>query len=562
MKSSILLSLCLLSWCFACSNGGKTQTNLDAATGEVAETVADDALGRADLEVTAEVPVPVDMVDAAELKSPDDLVDAAELETPDAAVETADAPVPPDVPKPLDLVSETTECGDGECGEDEDPCTCPEDCLTGNGDLGDPCCADDDCIPPPCGPCCVMECVDFECVHGEVPPECCGNGECEKGETAVSCPEDCMALVDAGCCLTDADCNPDADADGDYEKLCVGYGLGAVDDWGVCTIDPYAVGPQVLGPYWCWDDSDCLPEEYCHGTAICGCLLNCDMVYEGPGFCAPKETECVPVQEFWVQEYCDAASLVIFDGEQCLQTCPGCCWCGPFCDFTFDTIEECEASCVVPPQCEVFEGECDGAIPPEPWWFFDGHQCLMEDTCMCENCPGTYVSKFECDTACLAGQCIKWGGACDDAEPDQPWWYFDGVECKEEANCSCENCAGVFLTKAQCAATCLPQPECAIWDGMCEDVDTAPWWFFDGIECKLQDSCQPDPTQQYDTQEECEAACVDLPCKLWQGLCVDPEPDGEWWLFNGTECEQGLCGCVGCPTTYLTEAQCKESCGL
>jgi len=131
----------------------------------------------------------------------------------------------------------------------------------------------------------------------------------------------------------------------EYQEVCVGHDLGAVDGWGVCMVDLYAVGPQVLGPPWCFDDSACLPDEYCHGTAICGCMLECDMTYLGPGFCAPQDTECVPVPEFWVQELCDEANLVIFDGTQCIHTCLGCCWCGPFCEFTFATIEECKAGC-------------------------------------------------------------------------------------------------------------------------------------------------------------------------------------------------------------------------
>ena len=200
----------------------------------------------------------------------------------------------------------------------EDQCWYDDDCAVGQACVSEylcPCASQDSYSCDPCKMMCTM-------------PDTMGT---------------CVDMVAVGCCLTDEDCNPDSFPD-DYTHLCVGFGLGAEPDYGVCMLDP-AVGPQYLGPQYCWDDSECGDGKYCHGLAICGCLLDCDMAFEGPGFCAPEGEECVAIQEDWVQETCNAASLVVFDGDACTATCPGCCWCGPFCDFTFSSFQECEAAC-------------------------------------------------------------------------------------------------------------------------------------------------------------------------------------------------------------------------
>ena len=41
----------------------------------------------------------------------------------------------------------------------------------------------------------------------------------------------------------------------------------------------------------------------------------------------------------------DAASVVVFDGQKCVQTDPGHCGCDYFCDLTFQTMEACQAAC-------------------------------------------------------------------------------------------------------------------------------------------------------------------------------------------------------------------------
>ncbi len=142
-------------------------------------------------------------------------------------------------------------------------------------------------------------------------------------------PGTCFGVDPGGCCSQDLDCGPG--------KVCVSAGFGAAAP-GMC-FDEASAG-------WCWEDADCGASQACHGAAACPCGWDCDMAYEGPGVCVDQPTTgCVPVDETWVLEICNAASVVIFDGEKCLHTCPGCCGCEPFCDLTFESIEACEGSC-------------------------------------------------------------------------------------------------------------------------------------------------------------------------------------------------------------------------
>ena len=224
---------------------------------------------------------------------------------------------------------------------------------------------------------------------------------CRIGCDGPDKPGSCVDLHAAGCCLTDEDCNSDNDND-DYQEVCVGYNLGAVANWGVCVLAPVELVSEFPAPPPCWLDDHCNAGESCYGAGICGCFLDCDMAYEGPGFCGPANTDCMPIEEDWVLEWCDAANLVIFNGEECVATGFGCCHCGAFCQFTYQNVADCQAVCGGPfPFCEVFDGGCDDAIPEEPWWYWDGSNCLKEDTCVCEGCPGTFMSLQQCLAACV-----------------------------------------------------------------------------------------------------------------------------------------------------------------
>jgi hypothetical protein len=171
-------------------------------------------------------------------------------------------------------------------------------------------------------------------------------------------------------------------------KRCHGAGPG---NPGVCVEKPVAGR--------CWIDADCGPQQKCKGAAWCPCDALCEEGWYGPGACVPEGTTCVAVQPSQIEETCDAANLVVFDGVNCVETCLGCCGCGPWCQFTFPDLSDCAATCLGA-KCAVWDGGCDDAIPAQPWWAYDGHACIEIDSCVCDNCPGTYKTEGLCKAAC------------------------------------------------------------------------------------------------------------------------------------------------------------------
>jgi hypothetical protein len=268
---------------------------------------------------------------------------------------------------------------------------------------------------------------DWTCVPGTEagvckPPvgpgtdHCWWNGDCGPTEAcfgAAVCP--CNADCDmadqtgtckaAGCCLSDADCGV---------KRCVGGSEGVK---GVCVEAP--------GAGRCWSTDDCNLGEACHGAAACPCGEEC-WGFVGPGVCQPEGVTCVAVPEAEIEEVCDAASIVIFDGTKCVATCMGCCGCGPWCDFTFQGFADCAAACLGG-TCAVWDGACDDAMPEQPWWAFDGHECVEIDTCVCPACPGTFSTEEACKTTCSTAQLTigvsTTGGYDGDGAYD---WYLSG----------------------------------------------------------------------------------------------------------------------------------------
>ena len=335
------------------------------------------------------------------------------------------------------------------------------------------------CIPtPPPGQC--WE--DTDCPFGKT---CMGEYLCPCAEDdnysctpcQMACPADdkmgnCTNLYEWGCCQTDFDCNVDDDA---LPMVCVHSDWGIEPGWGVCM--PMA---QLQGNGWCWSDDDCEFGSLCHGAAACGCGLDCDMAYEGPGVCISAGGECVAVEEGWLQEYCDAASVVIFDGEECVETCPGCCWCEPFCQFVFYSIEECEAACLPAYECPTYIGalaaspyrwimddlggemdwcpvaggmgvpcETDADCPPagDAIW---GEYCVLGNCVYCWNdgqCPDGQV--------CRTGRCVEPDPMACNMTPTCGGWGCDTVHISED-NCPVCVCESIFDKQCEDDTTCLP----------------------------------------------------------------------------------------------------------
>lgn len=133
-------------------------------------------------------------------------------------------------------------------------------------------------------------------------------------------------VVPEGCCASGDDCPG---------QVCVN--MRPENLFGVCGPAPSAGR--------CWTDGDCGEGESCHGAALCPCGAVCDIGYVGTGFCATTGATCTAVNPDGIAETCDAKSLWVFDGADCVATCPGCCGCEPWCDFTWDDQASCEAAC-------------------------------------------------------------------------------------------------------------------------------------------------------------------------------------------------------------------------
>ncbi len=258
------------------------------------------------------------------------------------------------------------------------------------------------------GGCCMTS---FDCPPGD---RCVGNGGPGFGV--------CKATPAWGACWSGDDCSPtqtcsggfvcpcDASCDqADALGTCQGGDDGCCTGAGVCPAGSQCMALSGIGwstcvakaePGRCWHNSDCAAGDTCEGASFCPCSMDCDGGYEGPGVCTPPAPACTAIKPAWVKEWCNAASLVIWDGSSCVGTCPGCCACEPFCDETFTTMASCKATCQPTGACVLFGGDCDAAMPDKPWWALTADGCISMDSCVCEGCPGAFATAQACEQAC------------------------------------------------------------------------------------------------------------------------------------------------------------------
>jgi hypothetical protein len=194
-------------------------------------------------------------------------------------------------------------CGNGSCESGEDCDSCASDCpsgaataVCGNGVCetadGEDCsscaadCAGQQSGRPANRFCCGadVDCNDSRCSSGgnvcsSVPGtgECCGDGNCEGGETGASCAIDC-----ASSCTVDADC-ADADVcttDSCIAGICMNIDQDC-DDNNACTVDDCSGGNCSSTPISC-DDGDACTTDSCstasgcvHTSPTCGAADGC-----------------------------------------------------------------------------------------------------------------------------------------------------------------------------------------------------------------------------------------------------------------------------------------------
>ena len=216
---------------------------------------------------------------------------------------------------------------------------------------------------------------------GDAPPIVCGDGQCDPGETADSCAQDCSSEADCG----DGECDkPGGECQScgqDCEDNCCGD--DECDDWEDCKTCPEDCGMCLDCPNGlCEDLEDCTscPED-------CGPCTECgdDKCEEGED-CHTCPDDCGECESVCPNELCE-------EGENC-SNCP-------------DDCGEC-------PECG--NGQCEAGETPD-----NCPDDCTNDNCgdgECDKAGGECKSCFEdCGTCCDDGECDDWEG-CENCPQD------------------------------------------------------------------------------------------------------------------------------------------------
>jgi hypothetical protein len=307
-----------------------------------------------------------------------------------------------------------------------------------------------------------------------------------------------------GCCYSTDDCPPNT---GGAEVFCVGQN-NSPNGMGECLGPPDKSG-------WCYVDEHCLAGQECHGAAACGCNIDCDPPYLGPGVCVPEGPGCAPIKEAWVTEICNAASVVIWDGEACVETCPGCCGCEPFCELTFLTINDCQSQCGLPADCPEFVG----ALAEAPYVYQQAPGGCVEQEAMAgpcktdDHCPGGYPDGTDAGDACVLGNCVN----C---------WHDQ--QCQGDMQCRAGRCVEPVVG---CPPISCNEPGCQVITPSEQPCPVCVCGSTYAISCTSDEACLLFSSHPY-------GACVN-------GRCVDCRNDSQCpslWGPGGATCVQpGMC---------------------
>jgi hypothetical protein len=325
-----------------------------------------------------------------------------------------------------------------------------------------------------------------------------------------------LPMAPIGCCHTTDDCPPGT---GGETVFCAGQQT-APDGLGVC------VGPAESG--WCYVDEHCEPGQECHGSAVCGCNIDCDPPYLGPGICVPEGPACAPIEENWVKEICNAASVVIWDGEKCIATCPGCCGCEPFCELTFESVNECQAQCGLVPDCPLFVG----ALAEEPYVYKQAQGGCIEQEGMAgpcksdDNCPGGYPDGTDAGDYCVLGNCV---------------FCWNDSQCPEPQLCRAGRCVNDDPGDGVCPPVVCEAESCSLITPSEQPCPVCVCNSVYGRACSVDEECKVISSHPY-------AACVN-------GRCADCRNDDDCpsiWSPGGETCvTPGICYEMTPPAHFL-----------
>jgi hypothetical protein len=411
-----------------------------------------------------------------------------------------------------------TGCGDGVCGDDEDPASCPGDC----GDA------------PPVG--------------------VCGDGECDEGEGPNSCPEDCagdppapmdvLACLGEACpseyesCLDDEACVEVLDCIAECppaDQNCL-FGCSQLGGFSMTAINVGLCG-QESG---CFDEMPAGPE--C-GDGVCAegedpmsCPADCEDGPEPPDLADCLNAECPDEMAACLGDESCMQAL------ECLQGCPagdqGCLFdCSQVGGFSMPAINlgicgQSSGCFDGGPACG--DGVCDwdagedggncpvdcGGEPPT------GEGCIWEEcgpevgACMANPACGALI---ECVQDCESNGCVQ--GCANEAGEEAVGLYNQAGDCYDE-NCADEGFCG---------------------DGDCgpgENPDICPQDCGGGNPGNVSDCLEDNCGAEY-------AACVNDAACLEALNCIEGCPADDFGClfgcsqaagFSQTAIDVGLCG--------------------
>ena len=302
-------------------------------------------------------------------------------------------------------------CGDEQCGNDEDQCSCPADCSGG----------------------CTGCCSDKVCKAGT------SNDECGKNGAACKTCSDGMACQPSGSCSCQPNDHQACDDGKLYQYDSCGmkqFEMNNCDDGNPCTKDSCP-------------DSSCNHTNLPNGTD-CGGVKKCQN-----GACMTPSPECGDGECNGTDNQCKCP-------EDC-GICSGCCS-GSKCELgTSDALcGKKGAACVACPggnscqggKCEVKcgDGVCAGG------WSFESECSCPEDCGLCAGCCSWAV----CESGTSADSCGKKGAECGNCAADDQSCVSqqcqcqcgDGMCCDSETCSTCpDDCGeclsegGVFITE-------------------------------------------------------------------------------------------------------------------
>ena len=435
------------------------------------------------------------------------------------------------------------ECGNSYCEAGETEANCPSDCKSSTeGGLGAACNSGSDCksgmvcVESDNGGFCTQFCADpnggtgcpapYTCVPLAQPPASgegvcfdtgtgaeCGNGTCESGESAQSCPADCSGgscggISFEGCCeggllkycddgvLQQLDCsdNPSCGWNGQAGFYDCGT-TGGSDPSGTNSKSCGSVGP-VCGngncesgeskqscPADCGSAGPVCGDGKCEGTeTYTNCSKDCSAPVCGDGECQAPETS----------ESCPADCLV--------DTNPVC---GDGKCQAPETSESCPKDCTSSgnPVCgngKCEDGESAQSCPPD---------CNPNNL---PNCGNGYCEQGETPTKCAED--------CNGGNPPQCNNGYCEVG-ESESSCPAD-CGGGYCgdgeceapeTSESCVADCVVSSECG--DGICEGNES-------------EDSCPEDCLESVCGDGVCSVGEVCDDCSEDCGFCLDLDGDG------------------------------------